>query len=175
MSPLQRRLRSAWRERACCAGEQPRGWAGSPPGLSFPSSEIVTDCSLQGRGDDTEPTQHIRPPTLVLPALRWLPGAALPACPSRPAALFTRHGAGPGRTRPVRGAGGALLDHVPSLWRSLKSSLAAAWSPLLMDPQRRLPQPGRPHAGPSPASAARGATFTAPGPVLQTGSTQSPS
>lgn len=131
MSPLQRRLRSAWRERACCAGEQPRGWAGSPPGLSFPSSEIVTDCSLQGRGDDTEPTQHIRPPTLVLPALRWLPGAALPACPSRPAALFTRHGAGPGRTRPVRGAGGALLDHVPSLWRSLKSSLAAAWSPLL--------------------------------------------
>ena len=100
----------------------------SPPGLSFPSSETASARSLQGRGDDTEPTEHMRPPTLVLPALHWLPGAALPACLSRPAELFTRHRAGPGRTRPVRGAGGALLDHVPSLWRSLKSSLAAAWS-----------------------------------------------
>lgn len=101
-------------------------------------------------------------PALVLPALHWLLGAALPAsCLSRPAELFTWHGAVFSWT--TSHSSGALLSH---LWLQPGASIHAANGPAAEAPPLQLPQPGPslpfpqpifvtwPRAGLSPRSAA---------------------
>ena len=101
-------------------------------------------------------------PTLVLPALHWLLGAALPAsCLSQPAELFTWHEAVFSWT--TSHPSGVLLSH---LWLQPGASIPAVNGPAAEAPPPWLAQPGPPlpflqpisvtwpRTGPSPCSAA---------------------
>ena len=127
---------SPWRGQAS-AQAQIGGRVGSPPYLCFPTLLST------GVGMTRNPL-----PTLVLPALHWLLGAALPtSCLSQPAELFTWHGAVFSWT--TSHPFGVLLSH---LWLQPGASIHAVNGPAAEAPPPWLAQPGPPLPFPQPIS-----------------------